>query len=147
MTMKSINDKAIYPTKYAHWFCLFCCANIRRPFHCGFTRCISHICHGCFIILKDISCQPDESLASLLTSNRIINIYGFLIVIMLFMYCVLHRLYYVGNKITTTTTYDLYLTKTNHIQARTVCIFRRMLCLELMGCCFFIMNLLFLNII
>ena len=35
---------------------------------------------------------------SLLTTNKIINVYGFLVVIMLFMYAVFHCLYSVGNK-------------------------------------------------
>ena len=48
-------------------------------------------------------CQPDEPLASLVTTNRIINVYGFIVVIMLLMYSVLHCLYFVGNKIITTT--------------------------------------------
>ena len=47
-------------------------------------------------------CQPDEPLASLVTTNRIINVYGFLVFMMLFAYSVLHCLYSVGNKITTT---------------------------------------------
>ena len=49
-------------------------------------------------------CQPDEPLASLVTTNRIINVYVFLVVIMLLMYSVLHCLYSVGNKTTTTIT-------------------------------------------
>ena len=34
-------------------------------------------------------CQPDEPMASLVTTNRITNVYGFLVVIMLLMYSVL----------------------------------------------------------
>ena len=47
-----------------------------------------------------VGCQPDEPLASLVTSEKIINVYGFLVVIMLRMHC----LYFIGNEITTTTT-------------------------------------------
>ena len=36
-----------------------------------------------------LGCQPDEPLASLVTTNRVINVYGFLVVIMLLMYSVL----------------------------------------------------------
>ena len=50
-----------------------------------------------------LGCQPDEPLASLVTTNRIINVYGFLLM-MLLMYAVLHCLHSVGNKITTTNT-------------------------------------------
>ena len=39
--------------------------------------------------------QPDEPLASLVTTNSIINVYGFIVVEMLLMYSVLHCLYYV----------------------------------------------------
>ena len=49
-----------------------------------------------------IVCQPDEPLSSLVTTNRIFNVYGFIVVIMLPMYSILHCLYSVGNKITTT---------------------------------------------
>ena len=49
-------------------------------------------------------CQPDEPLASLVTTNSIINVNGFLVVIMLLMYSVLHCLYSVEYKSTTTTT-------------------------------------------
>ena len=42
----------------------------------------------------------DEPLDSLVTTNRMINVYGFLVVTMLLMYSVLHCLYSVGNKIT-----------------------------------------------
>ena len=48
--------------------------------------------------------QPDEPLASLVTTNRIINVYGFLVVVMLLSYYIHHCLYCVGNKITTTAT-------------------------------------------
>ena len=48
-----------------------------------------------------ISCQPDETLVSLVITNRIINVCGFIVVIMLLMYSVLHCLYSVGNKIIT----------------------------------------------
>ena len=54
-------------------------------------------------LFTHIDCQPDEPLASLVTTNRIINVYGFLAVIMLLMYSFLHCLYTAGNKITTTT--------------------------------------------
>ena len=57
----------------------------------------------------DFGCQPDEPLASLVTTNRIINVYRFLAVIMLLVYAVLHCLYSVRNKITTSTT--LYMNK------------------------------------
>ena len=50
---------------------------------------------SCCLIL---ACQPDEPLVSLVTTNRIINVYGFLVVIMLLMYSVLHCLHSVGNK-------------------------------------------------
>ena len=63
----------------------------QRPRYCRRTR------------LHDSGCQPDEPLASLVTTNRIINVYGFLVVIMVLVYSVLHYLYSVGNKITTTT--------------------------------------------
>ena len=56
------------------------------------------------LCLSSAGCQPDEPLASLATTNRITNVYGFLCVIMLLMYSVLRCLYSVGNKITTTTT-------------------------------------------
>ena len=48
-------------------------------------------------------CQPDEPLVSLVTTNRIINVYGFQLI---HCYpCMLsHCLYYFGNKITTTAT-------------------------------------------
>ena len=51
----------------------------------------------------DDRCQPNEPLASLVTTNRIINVYGFIVVIMLLMYSVLHCMYSVGNKITIST--------------------------------------------
>ena len=57
------------------------------------------VIHGC----HDLGCQLDEPLASLVTTNRIINVYGCLVVIMLFTDSVLHFLYSVGNKITPTT--------------------------------------------
>ena len=48
-------------------------------------------------------CQPDGPLASLVTTNRFFNVYGFLVVItLLLMHSALHCLYSVGNKITTT---------------------------------------------
>ena len=49
-----------------------------------------------------IGCQPNEPPATLVTTNRNINIYGFLVVIMLLMYSALHCLYSVGDRITTT---------------------------------------------
>ena len=45
------------------------------------------------------SCQPDEPLASLVTTNRIINIYDFLVVTIIIVYAVLHCLYSVGNDV------------------------------------------------
>ena len=54
------------------------------------------------LLVKNFGCQPDEPLASLVTTNRIINVYGFIVVMMLLIYFVLHCLYSVGNKITTT---------------------------------------------
>ena len=44
-------------------------------------------------------CQHDEPLASLVTTNRVINVYGFLVDILLPLYAVLLCLYYVGNKL------------------------------------------------
>ena len=49
-------------------------------------------------------CQPDEPQASLATTNRCNHVYVVLFFILLFMYAVIHGLYSVGNKITTTTT-------------------------------------------
>ena len=49
-------------------------------------------------------CQPDEPQASLATTNRCNHVYVVLFFILLFMYAVIHCLYSVGNKITTTTT-------------------------------------------
>ena len=46
-----------------------------------------------------IGCQPDEPLVSLMATTRIINVYGFLVVIMLLMFSVIHFLYSVGKKI------------------------------------------------
>ena len=46
-------------------------------------------------------CQPDEPLTSLVTNNRIINVYGFIVVIILLMFSALHCLYSLGKKITT----------------------------------------------
>ena len=48
-------------------------------------------------------CQPDEHLASLMTTNRIISVYCFLGVILFLMYVDLHCLYSIGNIISTTT--------------------------------------------
>ena len=53
------------------------------------------------IMVIYFGCQSDEPRASLVTTNRIINVYGFLVVIT---YAVLHCLYSIGNKITTATT-------------------------------------------
>ena len=53
-------------------------------------------------LFTQIGCQPDEPLDSLATTNRIINVYGFLVVVMLLMYFVFQCLYSVENKITTT---------------------------------------------
>ena len=50
-------------------------------------------------------CQPDEPQASLATTNRCNHVYVVLFFILLFMYAVIHCLYSVGNKITTTTIY------------------------------------------
>ena len=47
-------------------------------------------------------CQPDEPQASLATTNRCNHVYVVLFFILLFMYAVIHCLYSVGNKITTT---------------------------------------------
>ena len=49
-------------------------------------------------------CQPDEPQASLATTNRCNRVYVVLFFILLLMYAVIHCLYSVGNKITTTTT-------------------------------------------
>ena len=58
----------------------------------------------------NIGCQPDEPLASLVTTNRIINVCGFLVITMLPMYAVPHCLYSVGNWITTTTNrWDIWI--------------------------------------
>ena len=54
-----------------------------------------------------IGCQSDDPLASLVTTNRIINVYGFLVVVMLPIYSVLIVLYFVGVKITATTTAEM----------------------------------------
>ena len=48
-------------------------------------------------------CQPGELLASLVTTFRITNVHGSLVVTMLLIYSVLHYLYSIGNKITTIT--------------------------------------------
>ena len=48
-------------------------------------------------------CQPDEPQASLATTNRCNHVYVVLFLILLFMYAVIHCLYSVGIKITTTT--------------------------------------------
>ena len=63
---------------------------------------ISYFWLRCWDCSPSIGCQSDEPLVSLVTTNRIINVYGFIIVIMLLMYSVLHCLYSVGNKITAT---------------------------------------------
>ena len=47
-------------------------------------------------------CQPDQSQASLATTNWCNHVYVVLFFILLFMYAILHCLYPVGNKITTT---------------------------------------------
>ena len=60
--------------------------------------------YGYSAFIDCIGCRTDEPLASLVTTNRIINVYGFLVVIMLLMYSVYHCLYCDGSKITTTTT-------------------------------------------
>ena len=49
-------------------------------------------------------CQPDEPQASLATTNRCNHVYVVLFFLLLFMYVVIHCLYSVGNKITTTIT-------------------------------------------
>ena len=51
---------------------------------------------------ESTGCQPDEPLASLVTTNKIVNVYGFLVVILLPMYAILHCLYFVGSKSITT---------------------------------------------
>ena len=58
--------------------------------------------HAIKLVSTAFGCQPSEPQASLVTTNRIINVYDFLSVVLLFMYAVLHCLYSVGNKITTT---------------------------------------------
>ena len=50
------------------------------------------------------SCLTDEPLAPLVTTNRIMNVYGFQVVIMLLMYAVHLCLYSLGNKINNITT-------------------------------------------
>ena len=50
-----------------------------------------------------LGCQHHGPLASLVTTNRITNVYDALVAIMLLMYFILHCLYSVGNKITTAT--------------------------------------------
>ena len=49
-------------------------------------------------------CQPDEPQASLTNTNRCNHVYVVLFIILLFMYAVIHCLYFVGNKLTTSTT-------------------------------------------
>ena len=51
----------------------------------------------------ELGCQPDEPLASLVTMHQQDQSSMFMVVVMLLMYSVLHCLYSVGNKITTTT--------------------------------------------
>ena len=51
-------------------------------------------------IYMHIGCQPDEPLASVVTTNRIFNVHIFLVVTMFLLYSFLHCLYSVGNKIT-----------------------------------------------
>ena len=58
------------------------------------------------ITIQD-GCQPDEPKASLATTNRCNDVYVVLFFILLFMYAVIHCVYSVGNKITTTTTGSL----------------------------------------
>ena len=53
-------------------------------------------------------CQPDEPQASLATTNRCNHVYVVLFFILLFMSAVIHCLYSVGNKITTTTNRRLF---------------------------------------
>ena len=55
-----------------------------------------------------LGCQADGPLASLVTTNRISNVYGFWVVIMLLIYSVLHCLYSDGNEITTATATQCY---------------------------------------
>ena len=50
-------------------------------------------------------CQPDEPQASLATNNRCNLIYVVVVLVLLFMYALLHCLYSVGVKITTTTVF------------------------------------------
>ena len=61
-----------------------------------------YIPHVCYVIFQHLSCQPDESLTSLVTTNKIINVYDFLVVIMLLMYSAPHCLHSVGKNTTTT---------------------------------------------
>ena len=64
-----------------------------------------HILESQGVVL--LGCQPDEPLTFLATTNRIINVYGFLVVVMLLMYDVFYCLYSIGNKINTNTTVAL----------------------------------------
>ena len=81
--------------------------------HCTWNRNIGHAFKHRISV---DGCQPDEPLSSLVTTNRIINVYVFIVVIVtdlhtwmevcvivLLMYSVLRCLYSVGNNITTTT--------------------------------------------
>ena len=54
-------------------------------------------------------CQPYQPQASLATTNRYNHVYVVLFFILLFMYAVIHCLYSIGNKITTTTTIKTFL--------------------------------------
>ena len=61
-------------------------------------------CLGLNVLMSPFGCQPVDPPASLVIINRIIYVYGFLVVMMLLLYSILHCLYSVGIKITTTTT-------------------------------------------
>ena len=61
-------------------------------------------------------CQPDEPQASLATTNRCNHVYVVLFFILLFMYAVIHCLYSVGNKITTTTKFHSVSWKKKKLQ-------------------------------
>ena len=78
--------------------------------HCTWNRNIGHAFKHRISV---DGCQPDEPLSSLVTTNRIINVYVFIVVMVLLMYSVLRCLYSVGNKITTTTRSWVVLTLPN----------------------------------
>ena len=73
----------------------------RKCFHLMTSSCNTAISILKQAVSYPCGCQPDDPLPSLVTINRIINVYDFLVVIMLFLYFVLHCLYSAENKITT----------------------------------------------